>query len=57
LYILSYLLPVTHFMQIVRGIMVRGAGFTDVAPSVGYLLVLTALLLTAATMRFRKTTE
>ena len=57
LLILSYLFPVTHFMQIVRGIMVRGADFSDVFPSVAYLIILTAVLLTAATMRFRKTTE
>lgn len=57
LYILSCIFPVTHFMQIVRGIMVRGATLSDVAPSVGALLLITVILLTAATLRFRKTMD
>lgn len=54
LYLLSNIIPVTHFLQILRGIIVRGAGFTDVWPSVLALLVITAVLLGLSTLRFRK---
>lgn len=54
LYLLSDLFPVTFFIQILRGIVVRGAGLADLWPSVLGLLVLTAILLGLATARFRK---
>jgi ABC-type multidrug transport system permease subunit len=54
LYLVSCLFPVTFFLEILRGLVVRGAGFMDVWPSVAALLGLTALLLTLATTRFRK---
>jgi ABC-type multidrug transport system permease subunit len=54
LFLLSDLFPVTHFIQISRGIVVRGAGFFDLLPSVLWLLVLTVALLAGATARFRK---
>ncbi|HLK57749.1 MAG TPA: ABC transporter permease [Chthonomonadaceae bacterium] len=54
LYLLSEIIPVTHFIQISRGIVVRGAGLMDLLPSVGWLLLLTVLLLAGATARFRK---
>src|SRR5262249_31380513 len=34
LYLLSTVFPVTHFIQIIRGIAVRGAGLFDLMPSV-----------------------
>jgi ABC-type multidrug transport system permease subunit len=54
LYLLSEIFPVTHFMQISRGIIVRGTGFLDLLPSVVALVVLTIVLIAAATARFRK---
>ncbi len=54
LYLLSELFPVTHFIAILRGIVVRGASAADLAPSVVALLLLTAGLLALATARFRK---
>lgn len=54
LYMVSNVLPVTYFMQIVRGIIVRGAGFADLWPSVAALLLITVILLTISTSRFRK---
>lgn len=55
LYLLSDVFPVTHFIQISRAIVVRGAGIPDVLPSIAWLLAITAALLAAATRRFRKT--
>ena len=54
LYLLSDLIPVTYFIQIMRGIVVRGAGLLDLLPSVLALILLTVALLTLATTRFRK---
>lgn len=54
LYLLSNLLPVTYFIQILRGIAVRGAGLTDLLPNVAALCLLTVVLLSLATTRFRK---
>ena len=50
-------LPITHFLRIVREIMLKGAGFTDI---VGDLLPLALILLTLATLallRFRRTLD
>lgn len=54
LFLLSDAIPVTFFLEILRGIVVRGAGFFDLWPSVLALLLITAILLTLSTTRFRK---
>jgi ABC-type multidrug transport system permease subunit len=54
IYLMSFAIPVTYYLQILRGIVVRGAGFMDVWPSVAALLVIDVLLLSIATRRFRK---
>jgi ABC-2 type transport system permease protein len=54
LYLLSEILPVTHFMQISRGIVVRGANLSELLPSVFGLLIIATVLIAAATIRFRK---
>ncbi|MDR3708480.1 MAG: ABC transporter permease [Capsulimonadaceae bacterium] len=55
LYLLTFLLPVTYYIEILRGIVVRGAGFFDVWPSLAALLVIDCVLIAVATARFRKT--
>jgi len=54
LYLLGNLFPVTHFIQISRGIVVRGATFADLVPSVAWLVFLAVGLIAASTARFRK---
>ena len=56
LLLLSNVLPVTFFIQILRGIVVRGAGLRDLLPNVFYLILITVVLVTLATLRFRKST-
>jgi ABC-2 type transport system permease protein len=51
----SQVFPATHFIKISRGIIIRGAGFWDLWPSVVALLVLAALLVAGSTRAFRKT--
>jgi ABC transporter DrrB family efflux protein len=55
LYVISSVLPATHFMAASRGIIVRGAGFFDFIPQFLFLSLIAAVLLTVSTMRFRKT--
>jgi ABC-type multidrug transport system permease subunit len=54
LYLLSNILPVTYFIQIMRGVAVRGAGLSDLLPSVLALVLITVVLLALSTARFRK---
>ena len=51
---LAELLPLTHFLRLVRGIMLRGAGLFELWPDVLALVAFTAVMMTAAILRFRK---
>lgn len=51
---ISYLLPVTYFIEILRGIVLRGADFRDLAPWAVGLAICGALILTLSVSRFRK---
>jgi ABC-type multidrug transport system permease subunit len=54
LFLLTFAIPVTFFLDILRGIIVRGVGLLDLWQPVTALLILTTILLTLATTRFRK---
>jgi ABC-2 type transport system permease protein len=47
-------LPLTHFLRLIRGIMLRGAGLWELWPEVLALLGFTAVMMAAAILRFRK---
>lgn len=47
-------LPITHFIRLVRGIMLREAGIHELIFEVQALVGFTVLLMTAAILRFRK---
>jgi ABC-2 type transport system permease protein len=51
---LAEVLPLTHFLRLVRGIMLRGAGLFELWPYVLALVAFTAVMMTAAILRFRK---
>jgi ABC-2 type transport system permease protein len=51
---LSQLLPLTHFLRIVRGITLKGSGFADVAPELVWLAGILAALVALAATRFQK---
>jgi len=48
------LLPLTHFVRLIRGIMLRGAGLFELIPEMRALLIFMVVTLTLATLRFRK---
>ena len=51
---LAELLPLTHFLRLIRGIMLRGASLVDLWPEVIALLAFTMVMMTLAISRFRK---
>jgi ABC-2 type transport system permease protein len=51
---LTYLNPVRFFMEIVRGIFLKGAGFSVLWPQMLYLAVYGGVILTLSALRFRK---
>ena len=54
IYGLSYLLPVTYFIQILRGIVLRGAGWFDLLPWTSGLAICCVVILALSVLRFRK---
>ncbi len=51
---IAQVLPLTHFVEIVRGIVLRGAGLADMGTEVAKLAVFFLVMLTAAVLRFHK---
>jgi ABC-2 type transport system permease protein len=51
---LAEILPLTHFLRIIRGVMLRGADLALLWPDVLALLAFTAVMMSAAVLRFRK---
>jgi ABC-2 type transport system permease protein len=51
---LSTAFPLTHFLRIVRGIVLRGGSYPDVRHEVVWLTGILCALLVVATLRFRK---
>ena len=47
-------LPLTHFLRIVRGIALKGAGFADLRGELGALSIILVALVALAAARFRK---
>jgi len=50
---IGYLLPLTYFTEIARGVMLRGAPFSSLLPEFAMLAILGTVVMTAATLRFR----
>ncbi len=54
LYFLSSFFPATHYIQITRGIMVRGAGFADLMTPFFILIIMAMALVVISARQFRK---
>ena len=52
---IGYLLPLTYFIRISRGVMLRGAPFSALWPSFLYLAIIGTGVFSLATLRFRRT--
>jgi len=55
IYLLSFGLPVTYFLEILRGIILRAADARDLMPHIAGLAICCVVLLAVALARFRKT--
>jgi ABC-2 type transport system permease protein len=53
--VISHILPATYFIQIARGIVIRGAGFQDLWEPVAALLLISAVLISLSARGFQKT--
>jgi ABC-2 type transport system permease protein len=51
---LTYLDPLRYFMEIVRGVFLKGTGMEELWPQLALLTVLGVLVLTFSALRFRK---
>ncbi len=51
---IAQVLPLTHFNEIIRGIVLRGASLSDMLPEIAKLTVFLAVMLTLSIARFRK---
>ena len=50
-------LPLTHFLRIIRGVMLKGADFGAVWPNIWPLLLFSAVAMTVAMARYRQTLD
>lgn len=51
------LLPLTHFLRIIRGIMLKGSAMIDIVNEVVALAIFTVLAIVVALVRFRRTLD
>ena len=54
IYALTFLLPVTYFIEILRGIILRAADWIDLVPYIIGLIICCVAILTLSITRFRK---
>ncbi len=46
-------IPATHFLEIIRGIMLKGVGLTELYPQAGYLLLIAFVLIAVSVRKFQ----
>ncbi len=51
---IAEVLPLTHFLRLIRGVMLRGASLWELWPDVVALIVFIVVMMAAAILRFRK---
>jgi ABC-2 type transport system permease protein len=54
IYYIGAVIPLTYYLQIIRGIMLKGISFQYLAGQVGALLVFSLIFMTIATLNFKK---
>jgi ABC-2 type transport system permease protein len=52
--VIAEVLPLTHFVRLIRGVMLRGAALSELLPELRALLLFAGVMLTVAVLRFRK---
>jgi len=54
---LGNVFPITHALRIIRGIFLKGNGFTDIAPHIWPMLLFFAVISAVALKRYRETLD
>jgi ribosome-dependent ATPase len=54
IYLATFAIPATYFIEILRGIVLRGATFVDLIPMVAGILICCVVVMTISISRFRK---
>jgi ABC-2 type transport system permease protein len=54
---MSLVIPATHFLEIIRGILLKGNTFGDLSAQIGYLLLITLFLIVVSVKKFRTNLE
>lgn len=54
IYLGTFAIPATYFIEILRGVVLRGANLSDVAPHIAGLLACTGVIFVLSVARFRK---
>ncbi|MGH7435313.1 MAG: ABC transporter permease [Polyangiaceae bacterium] len=52
--VLAQMLPLTHFIRIVRGIVLKASAFSDLAPELAWMVAILVVLVSLSSVRFRK---
>jgi ABC-2 type transport system permease protein len=52
--VISYLLPLTYYLEIIRGVVIKGSGFMELWQPFGLLALSTVVLMSLSILRFRK---
>ncbi|MDD2851055.1 MAG: ABC transporter permease [Desulfuromonadaceae bacterium] len=55
--VIGEILPLTHFLRIVRGILLKGNGFSEVMLQLWQIVLFAAIVLTIGVKRYRKTLD
>jgi ABC-2 type transport system permease protein len=50
-------LPITHFLRIVRGILLKGNGFFEILPEIWPITVFVAIAMAVGVKRYRQTLD
>jgi ABC-2 type transport system permease protein len=52
--VLAHLIPLTYYLRVVRGIVLKGVGLESLWPSLWPLVIFGAVVFTLSILRFRK---
>jgi len=55
--VLGTAVPATHFLRIIRAVMLKGGNIADVAPACGALLIILLVISGIAMLRYRQTLD
>ena len=54
---ITYIIPLRYFITILRGVILKGIGFTELWPQLTILFFMGIAILTMSTLRFKKRLE